>query len=456
MKKALVIIAALGMLASGIAGAHSPAADNGPIYYVSAEGSNRADGLTPGTAKKDIQRVLDLISDNKQNGATVRVAGGNYLGNLDAGYIEIKNFITLEGGWNADFTKRDPFTNVTRIQPTHEQDGTNGSKALITLTGLDNTNYTIGGTLVIDGIMLDLGLQNNYWQYDPADERTGSPEGCETGRMKDGPSDQLSHQLIFSNAAVAGNVIIRNCAFLNGNYFAIQFNTRCGEIEIYNNVFMGNRYAACRIDGWDRDGYRSHVNFHHNTVGFTWCRDKIMEDMGYGYEFMNKVSGDVHHNVFLCNNYSAIARTRSLSGPDKVIEAKKVTNVYDNYFFMNAADIQLASAGGGKWTNVMVNRFDDIDEKLIPNIDGNKNLPVDDALVGLLWQPYLKGFATLEVLDSSESVNANSAANTFRQAMGMNMQGTMIHRVSMFGNRYNFDEALKLFGAKQGFGAQKE
>lgn len=423
----------------------------GTTYYVSETGSNRADGLSPLSPKKDIQKALDMA----QNGDVILVAEGNYLGYMDAGYIEVKHFVTLEGGWNSDFSARNPYKYITRMQPTEAQNGTNGNKALITISGLDDTNYRVNGTLVIDGFMLDYGYQTAYLPYNPQDERTGSPEGVETGRMVDDGSKQLSHQIIHSDAAIAGNVVICNCMMLNSPYFAIQINTRCGEIEIYNNVIVSNRYAGCRIDGWDKEGYRSHVNFHHNTVGFSWCRDKIMEDMGYGYEFMNKVSGDVHHNIFFCNNYAAVARTRALSGPDAAIEAKKVTNLYANYFFMNAADLQLPSAGGGKWTNVPVRNFEDVDERTIPNIDGNRDMDPKDPFVKAIWAPYLKGFATLKVLDSSASFNPNSPANLYRQAHGMNMQGTEIHRVSMFGNRYRFDEGMRLFGAKDGFGAQR-
>jgi len=434
----------------------NPVKTNGIVYYVNAEtGSNRADGLTPQTPKKDIQRALDAIKDNGQAGATVRVAAGNYLGYMDAGYIEIRTWLTLEGGWNSDFTARDPYTYVTMIQPGPECLGTNGNKGVIELSGLDNTNYTNDGTVVIDGIMVDCGYETVYLPYNPDDPKTGSPEGVDTGRMVDDGSKQVAHQLMHSDAAIAGNLIVRNCLFMNGPYFGIQINTRCGQIEVANCVFISNRYGSVRIDGWDKEGYRSKVNFHHNTVGFSWCRDKMMEDMGYGYEFMNKVSGDVHHNIFFCNNYAAIARTRSLSGPDAVIEAKKVTNVYDNCFYMNAADIQLASAGGGKWTNVMVKNFEDISEKTIPNIDGNKNISNDDPFVQAIWAPYLKGFANLKVLDESSSVDRNSAANLYRSAHGMNIQGTEIHRVSMYGNRYRFEEAMKLFGAKAGYGAQK-
>ena len=163
--------------------------------------------------------MLNLIRDNNENGATVKVAEGNYLGYMNAGYIEIYNWITLEGGCSPAFSQRNPLKFITRIEPDQSHKGTNGSKGLITLSKLDDVLSTrILGTVTIDGFMLN---------------------------------------------------------------------------------------------------------------------------MGYGYEFMTAVNADVHHNIFLCNNYSALARTHVLSGPDAPIEAKRVTNLYDNAFFMNAADLQL-------------------------------------------------------------------------------------------------------------------
>ena len=247
---------------------------------------------------------------------------------------------------------------------------------------------------------------------------------------------------------------VRNCLFANGVYFALQFGSRCGEVEICNNVFISNRYGACRITAGDKNGETSHVNFHHNTVAFSWCRDKEMVDMGYGYECMTQINCDIHHNIFACNNYAAIARTHVLSGPDKVIEAKRVTNIYENAFFMNAADLQLPPTGGGKWTNVKVAQFEDLDESIIPKVEGNFELKEGDSFIKALDQDYLKGFATLKVVSSS-SFDRNSAANQFRNAIGMNMQGSETIRVSMYGNRYNFGKALQLFGAKAGYGAQK-
>ena len=434
--------------------------NNGKVYYVSKNGAARgADGLSPATAKKDVQAVLNIIKENKENGAVVRLSEGNFLGYTNQGYIEISNFITLEGGWNADFTERDPLKYVTRIQPGEEQRGTNGSKGLIQTTrDLDNVmSKTPQGTLVIDGIMIDMGLENFYKPANPNDERFGCPSAAfETGRMEDAVPPQIEHQCFHSDGAIAGNVIIRNCLIANGSQFGIQFNTRCGEIEIYNCVIISNRYSGVRIDGWDKEGQASHINFHHNTVAFSWCRDKFMEDMGYGFEFMTKVSADVHHNLFVGNNYAAVARTRKLSGPDAPIEAKRVTNLYDNYYFLNAADLQLPSAGGGKWTNVKCTDIEEmVDEKTLPKAENNLELPAGDAVINAFDKDYLEAFANLKVIAQSSNFNPNSASNQFRQATGQNMQGTEIRRVSMFGNRYNFDKALQLFGAKANYGAQR-
>lgn len=51
-------------------------------------------------------------------------------------------------------------------------------------------------------------------------------------------------------------------------------------------------------------------------------------------------------------------------------------------------------------------------------------------------------------------VDRDSPANFFCQSMGMNIQGTMTSSVSMYANRYPWKEALKFFGAIQGYGAQ--
>lgn len=145
----------------------------GKSYYVSREkGSARAEG-TKESPMKDIQKAIDQASD----GDVIRIARGNYLGNLDRGWIEIKGkYVSLEGGWNDDFTERNPTKYITRIQPTVEQRGTIG-QGLLMMEATANRH----GRMVIDGLFFDLGLVHEYAKADPTDDRFGCPEGCETG-----------------------------------------------------------------------------------------------------------------------------------------------------------------------------------------------------------------------------------------------------------------------------------
>ena len=60
----------------------------GKTYYVSPNGSVRADGLSKDTPFKDLQKAIDVAEE----GSSILVAEGNYLGNMDRGYIECGRF----------------------------------------------------------------------------------------------------------------------------------------------------------------------------------------------------------------------------------------------------------------------------------------------------------------------------------------------------------------------------
>ena len=73
---------------SSSAAATTPAA-KGKTFYVSVStGSARADGLSPTTAMKDLQKAIDTAEEND----VILVAEGNYLGNMDRGYVESGRF----------------------------------------------------------------------------------------------------------------------------------------------------------------------------------------------------------------------------------------------------------------------------------------------------------------------------------------------------------------------------
>ena len=433
-----------GNAIQSVSGKAAAATATGNALYVSLEkGSARADG-SKATPMKDIQKAIDKAD----NGDVVRIAQGNYLGNLDRGWIQIKGkYVSLEGGWNDDFTERNPVKYITRIQPTVQQRGTIG-QGLLMIEATSNKNEQI----IIDGIFFDLGLVHEYAKADPTDERFGCPEGCETGRiMPVGNPPNKTIRLI--GGKVAGKLVIRNCMFLNASFNAIIMTSMGGAWEIYNNVFVSNLYASCEINGGlnqtSGGAHQSTVDFHHNTVLFSWPTTKEMESMGYGYRFKNGADHNVHHNIFGCNNFGAL--DGGWDDSNLPADKRKICSAYDNLFFMNKGDIVLAGTSGGKWLNVPAKRFDEVE--MLTKYENNRELPSTSKFKDLIDQPYLKGFASLKIM-TTESYDPNSAANLYREAHGLNKQGTMTTRVSMFGNRYNFDKAVKFFGAEPGYGAQ--
>ena len=86
---------------------------SGKIYYVSPNGSNRNDATSPETAVKDLQKAIDLAEEE----SAIYIAEGNYLGKLDQGYIEVKKYLSLVGGWKSDFSERNPVKYITSIRP---------------------------------------------------------------------------------------------------------------------------------------------------------------------------------------------------------------------------------------------------------------------------------------------------------------------------------------------------
>lgn len=428
---------------------------SGKTYYVSPAGSNRNDGLSASTPIKDLQKAID----NADEGSVILVAEGNYLGTLDQGYITVKKYVSIVGGYNSDFTERNPVKHITSIRPGAEQVGTSGSYASMSLNVKGNRK----GQVIIDGIAFDKGQYNSYCSYAPEDPRTGSAEGCETGRLliegENPPVPKVGGAPIgkpLLMGSIEGTLIVRNCTFVNGYHFAIELGIDAGHVDVYNNVFVANRMSACEIRGKNPDMNLCTLDFHDNTVLFTWCRTKVQDTMGYGFRYMTGIKTvNVYNNIFGCSNLGALERTFFDSNAQK--ESQRETNAYDNLFFCNrnnmtdrAADLVLPS-GGGKWLFLAAAQFEDAEQ--LKKYEGNKEMPADENFINAIDAAYLKGYMGLNI-KSSSSYDPNSAANQVNRLFGMNQQGTEIVRASMFANRYPFEKAFTLFGAYPGYGAQ--
>ena len=440
-------------------------ASKGKTYYVSVStGSARADGLTPSTAMKDLQKAIDAAEDND----IILVAEGNYLGSMDRGYIQVGQFgnaqndrgkyLSFYGGYSTDFSERDVVRHVTKLQPTSQQ----FIAPLFNINARRPYGYTGPvGTVVVDGFVLDLGENNVYCVANVDDERTGTPNaGVLTGRILcvgESPSvptvGYVKGDEYGLHMDVEGNVRISNCIFVNCRDYGISALIGKGHVEISNNIFIACKYSACQVKGNVRDADIDKVSldFHHNTVLFTWTRDKTFEDMGQGFRFMNGIRTiDVHNNIFGCNSNCGVERVYYES--NKEMEKLKESNLYDNYFFANKRDLELASSGAAT-ISVPAARIEEA-EQIGPKYEGNMELPAgNEAFLNAIDQPYLQGFMNLKVI-SSQSYDANSTANQINRIFGQNQQGSEIIRPNMFGNKYPWEKAKDLFGKVPGYGAQ--
>ena len=437
----------------------------GKTIYVSATtGSARADGLSPDKPLKDLQKAIDLAEENDQ----ILVAEGNYLGNMDRGYIENGKFadathepgkfISIYGGYSTDFSERDVIRHITKIQPYNQK----FTAPLMNINARRPYGYKGPvGTVVIDGFTFDLGENNRYFVKNVKEEATGTPnEGVLTGRFVEPDANPSLPLEGFSSGDeyalhmdVEGNVRISNCVFVNCRDYGISALMGKGHMEVCNNVFVSCRYSACQVKGNTRDADIEFVSldFHHNTVLFTWTRTKAFEDMGQGFRFMNGIRTiDVHNNIFGCNSNCAVERVYYES--NKEMEKLKVSNLYDNYYFANKRDLEIAAMGASS-ISVPASRIEEA-EQIGPKYEGNMDLPEgNDAFIQAIDQPYLEGFMSLKIIQS-QSYNANSAANQVNRLFGLNQQGSEIVRPSMYCNKYPWEKAKDLFGKVPGYGAQ--
>ena len=367
-------------------------------------------------------------------------------------------FISIYGGYSPDFSERDVIKHVTKIQP-YDQ------KFIAPLFNF-NARRPYGyagpvGNVVVDGFVFDLGENNRYCVANVDLEITGTPnEGVLTGRFLEPDASPQCPIVGFSSGDeyalhmdVEGNVRISNCVFVNCRDYGISALMGKGHMEICNNVFVACRYASCQVRGnvKDADIDKVSLDFHHNTVLFTWTRTKGFEDMGQGFRFMNGIRTiDVHHNIFGCNSNCGVERVYYES--NKQMEAAKISNLYDNYFFANRRDLELASMGAAT-ISVPASRIEEA-EQIGPKYEGNKDLPASEkAFIEAIDQPYLDGFMNLKII-RSQSYNANSAANQVNRLFGLNQQGSEIIRPSMYCNKYPWEKASDLFGKVKGYGAQ--
>ena len=413
---------------------------NAADWYVSPKGKNNNPGNVPASPLKNIWKAISKA----KNGDVIHIAAGNYSGKMACGWIDLNKPVSLIGGYNEDFSKRDPLVYQTMLRPANKMNATKPTFGTLTI---NTRKFGKNAKVVIDGMIFDHTQANSYHAT------KGKPEGFADGMLTippaKGKAPMASIDRCLVHAETDGELTIQNCLFLNGSNYALNAAHFSGDVKVLNNVFIGNRMMAADVRSTNAKLFAVNYEFANNTVLFTWTRTTEFTDMGYGVRTNSKVVSNIHHNILGLNCMAGFDNTKGAAKEKKV----KLDN---NIFFLNKkADVTITISPNIKYMKVGEEGFDDLaDVDGMESVSNNAGMKDPKLFKGVIDENYLKAFLAATY---TEQVNfdPNSPVNRFREALGMNKQGTIKSKVSMFANPYPFESAIKFFGAVKEFGAQR-
>ncbi len=432
MLKTLKAVALCGVLALTSFGAD---------LYVSREtGSNKAAG-TKEAPLKNLWKAVDMAED----GDVIHVAAGNYNGQMNKGWIEVTKAISIIGGYSSDFSERNPVVHQTMMRPSNKMSATKPpmDKGLLAIIpkrpGPENK-------ILIDGLIFDHTDSNSYHGT------KGKPEGFKEGMLTIAPAKGTKPLITIDSymikAITEGELTIQNCLFLNSSNIALNVQHGMGKVRILNNVFVGCRIISADVRCGSAKPLALDYEFAYNTVLFTWTRTSDFQDMGYGVRSNSNTISNIHHNVLGLN---CMAGWDNSKGADKT---KKVS-VDNNIFFLNKkGDVTRTVSPSVQFLRVDEDGFEDIaDAEGMESVEDNVSLTDPAVFKGILDMEFVNAFLAATYTEETD-YDENSPMNNFRAALGLNKQGTITSKVTMWANPYPFDSAIKLFGAIKDYGAQ--
>ena len=434
MKKTMIV--ALALCAAGL-----QAAD----LYVSLSTGKKKNAGTKEAPLKNLWHALQKAGD----GDTIHLAEGIYPGNAKCNWFLIDKAVSIIGGYSADFAARDPLKHRTMFQPLNENNDKKGTGLGIFTIQFDMAKPAPKGVnMVFDGLIFDDGQAQSYHPV------KGKPEGVETGMWLEPPAKgntpfaSSKRYLVYSATAnrAEGDITFKNCLFLNAGNIAMNLNWYKGKVKMENNVFCNNLMVGANVYSSNPQAGAVEWEFKKNTVLFTWSRTSELSDMGFGIRTTANMKSEIEDNIIGLSVLTGWDNTKGLDKTKK-IEAK------GNVFFLNRqSDAQVT-----KSPSVVKVKVDDFEDDLegnygIEKAEDNVGLTDPKVFNGRLNTAFLNAFLSMKYSESA-TLDAGKL-NAFRQAVGLPMQGTIVSKVDMFGNRYPLEDALKLFGAMEGKGAQ--
>ncbi len=273
-------------------------------FYVSANGSDNTGNGSMGNPWRTVAYAVQSISPSAVNTAFINITAGTFTGS-----VSMKDYITLEGGWDLAFSQNNPALNVTVLRPqTTSQNlilcsGTNTFSGL-TLSNASTAIQATSGNIIITSCII---------------------------------KDNLNR-----GVSVEGNVklTVNGCSFIS-NPVGI-YSYLATEVSITQNNFNKNTdkaiyvtfYSTPIIDKNIFDSNKTCVYISRDNSGGAIIKRNIFYKSTFHGIYLYRSASRVENNVFILNESGLYCDSYS---PAKI---------YNNTFNSNRADgISLTSTG---------------------------------------------------------------------------------------------------------------
>ena len=397
--------------------------NEGRDWYVSKNTGSGQLGTKERPAK-DLGNILHHLKANDR----IHIAEGVYLSKGARGSDEINVPVKIYGGYDATFSKRDPWGEHKSIFT-----GTNEYMKLTTpriyirtdQQRESNGQKSMGSEIIVDGIIIDNGPRNRYHtDKNLAIRRMANPK---TGKN---PSPESGGIVIVGSKYT--NIAVLNCVVMN---------TAPTEGAISLRVFEGGKGVIQNNFTINNTGYGIHARtgymgtdatklpvfkIKHNTSLFSWKHDAIASYGGDALAFDQNLIATVENNTLGFGHMGGIYN-----------KGAKLTMI-NNLF-----------TGNGKYDYKEINDkmavADILDEAMHidPNSDGNQSMMIKISVAERWANIYgnRKEISRAEV-DAAVTVS-NSGANQLRSMLGLNVQGGAVAMdAEIFLPLITIDEAL--------------
>jgi hypothetical protein len=395
----------------------TPAAE-GKNYYVSI---TRGKGKV--ASKEEPAKDLGNIILQLLPGDVIHVAEGTYLSRGESGSDVISVPVTIIGGYDDNFTTRDPWgAHKTIFTGNNTMEGSTQERLKIYAKDA-------GANVVVDGIIFDNGPRNRYKDKNnpvlilrKADPAKGENPTPESGG-------------VYIETGVNSTITVKNCVVINTapTEGAIEILPgQNGKVVIENNLILNNTgegiYAK---SGWhpkDGKGLPSYT-IKNNTILFCWKHDAIATYGGNCLKMDNDITLSAEGNVLGFGDYGAvdnIKQCKSISLKNNLVLGNRL---YDYREFN---------------TSMKIDEIEDEANYIIAGSTGNVSnkitIPVSKEWSTLYANR--KEVSRAEV-DASAKVS-NSDANAVRSILGLPLQaGTVAMDAEIWLHKISVDDAIK-------------